>query len=99
MDRSMNIIISGGGTGGHLYPALAIGDEIMVRHPLANIHYVGSTFGIEKEVLPVKNVNHSLLSIRGFQRSLNLGSIGKNLLLPGRLIVSIGKFPFGGLEF
>ena len=60
MDRSMNIIISGGGTGGHLYPALAIGDEIMVRHPLTNIHYVGSTFGIEKEVLPVKNVNHSL---------------------------------------
>jgi len=91
MDRSMNIIISGGGTGGHLYPALAIGDEIMVRHPLTNIHYVGSTFGIEKEVLPVKNVNHSLLSIRGFQRSLNLGSIGKNLLLPGRLIASIGK--------
>jgi len=91
MDRSMNIIISGGGTGGHLYPALAIGDEIMFRHPLANIHYVGSKFGIEKEVLPVKNVNHSLLSIRGFQRSLNLGSIGKNLLLPGRLIASIGK--------
>ena len=86
----MNIIISGGGTGGHLYPALAIGDEISVRYPQANIHYVGSTFGIEKEVLPVKNVNHSLLPIRGFQRSLNLESMGKNLLLPGRLISSIG---------
>jgi len=91
MGRAMNIIISGGGTGGHLYPALAIGDEIMARHPHANIHYVGSTFGIEKDVLPVKNVNHSLLSIRGFQRSFTLKSIGKNLLLPGRLIASIGQ--------
>ena len=91
MGRAINIIISGGGTGGHLYPALAIGDEIMARHPHANIHYVGSTFGIEKDVLPVKNVNHSLLSIRGFQRSFTLKSIGKNLLLPGRLIASIGQ--------
>ena len=77
MVNSLNIIISGGGTGGHLFPALAIGDEIMRKRPDANIHYIGSKFGIEKDVLPVKNVNHSLLSIRGFQRSINLDSIGK----------------------
>ena len=91
MARPMNIIISGGGTGGHLFPALAIGDEIMRRHPNATIHYIGSKFGIEKDVLPVKNVTHSLLPIRGLQRLLNLESIGKNLLLPIRLIASIGK--------
>jgi len=91
MAKSMNIIISGGGTGGHLFPALAIGDEIMGRHPDAQIHYIGSKFGIEKDVLPVKNVNHSLLPIRGFQRSFNLEGIGKNLLLPGRLISSISR--------
>ncbi len=91
MANSLNIIISGGGTGGHLFPALAIGAEIMLRRPAANIHYIGSKFGIEKDVFPVKNVNHSLLSIRGFQRSINLDSIGKNLLLPGRLLSSISK--------
>ena len=91
MANSLNIIISGGGTGGHLFPALAIGAEIMLPRPAANIHYIGSKFGIEKDVFPVKNVNHSLLSIRGFQRSINLDSIGKNLLLPGRLLSSISK--------
>lgn len=91
MASPMKIIITGGGTGGHLFPALAIGDEIMERHPSAMVHYVGSTFGIEKDVLPVKNVAHSLLSIRGLQRNFNLSAIGKNLLLPGRLLSSIAK--------
>ncbi|MDP6628400.1 MAG: undecaprenyldiphospho-muramoylpentapeptide beta-N-acetylglucosaminyltransferase [Candidatus Marinimicrobia bacterium] len=91
MASPMQIIITGGGTGGHLFPALAIGDEIMERHPNALVHYVGSTFGIEKDVLPVKNVAHSLLPIRGLQRSLNFSAMGKNLLLPGRLLSSISK--------
>lgn len=91
MASSMRIIITGGGTGGHLFPALAIGDEITERHPNAFIHYVGSTFGIEKHVLPVKNVAHSLLPIRGLQRNFNLSAIGKNILLPGRLLSSIAK--------
>ena len=91
MANGFNIIIAGGGTGGHLFPALAIGDEIMRRQPNANIHYIGSEFGIEKDILPIKNANHSLLPIRGLQRSLNLDGIGKNILLPGRLILSIIK--------
>ena len=40
-----NFIIAGGGTGGHLFPALAIGDELMSRDD-HNVHYVGSQFGI-----------------------------------------------------
>ncbi len=91
MASPMKIIMTGGGTGGHLFPALAIGDEIMERRPDTIVHYIGSSFGIEKDVLPVKNVAHSLLPIRGLQRSMNLGSIGINLLLPGRLLSSIAK--------
>ena len=40
------ILIAGGGSGGHLYPALAIGEEIQRREPLMKIHYVGSIFGL-----------------------------------------------------
>ena len=44
------IMITGGGTGGHLFPALAIGEEINSRDPDAEIHYVGSAFGLEAKV-------------------------------------------------
>ena len=88
---SKNIIITGGGTGGHLFPALAIRDEILHRFPNAIIHYIGSQFGIEKDVLPIKNISHSLLPIRGYQRRISLDSFGKNLLLPLRIFSSTVK--------
>jgi len=88
---SRNILIAGGGTGGHLFPALAIGEEIHRREPDAKIHYVGSNFGLEAKVFPVKDVWHTLLPIRGFQRGISLQSLGRNILLPGRIIRSIIK--------
>lgn len=88
---SRRILIAGGGTGGHLFPALAIGEEIHHRDPNAKIHYVGSNFGLEARVFPVKDVWHTLLPIRGFQRGINFQSIGKNLLLPSRIIRSMIK--------
>ena len=45
--RDMNILIAGGGTGGHLFPALAIGEEILSRNSNIKIHYVGSAFGLD----------------------------------------------------
>jgi UDP-N-acetylglucosamine--N-acetylmuramyl-(pentapeptide) pyrophosphoryl-undecaprenol N-acetylglucosamine transferase len=80
------IIIAGGGTGGHLFPAIAIGEEIKERIPNAEIHFIGSTFGLESKVFPVKDLIHTLLPIRGLQRSINIRNILKNLLLPFRII-------------
>ena len=59
------IIIAGGGTGGHLFPAIAIGEEIKDRFPDAEIHFIGSEFGLESKVFPVKDLLHTLLPIRG----------------------------------
>ncbi len=85
------ILIAGGGTGGHLFPALAIGEEIQRRDPDVEIHYVGSIFGLEAKVFPVKDVWHTLLPIRGLQRGLSITSIARNLLLPFRIIRSLFK--------
>ena len=52
MQRSINILISGGGTGGHIYPAIAIANEIKVRYPDANILFVGAKDKMEMEKVP-----------------------------------------------
>ena len=85
------IIIAGGGTGGHLFPAIAIGEEIKERFPKAKIHFIGSDFGLEAKVFPVKDLLHTLLPIRGLQRGLSVDSILKNLILPLRILRSLLK--------
>ena len=85
------ILIAGGGTGGHLFPALAIGEEIQRRIPEAKIHYIGSIFGLESKVYPIKDVWHTLLPIRGLQRGFSIKSILRNLILPFRIIRSLFK--------
>lgn len=91
MTDGTRILIAGGGTGGHLFPALALGEQILADYPNSNVYYMGSSFGIEARVLPVKNLDHTLIPIRGLQRSLNPSSLGKNLLLPLRILKSIQK--------
>ena len=85
------IIIAGGGTGGHLFPAIAIGEEIKERIPQAQIHFIGSVFGLEAKVFPVKDLLHTLLPIRGLQRGFSFDSLIKNLILPFRIISSLLK--------
>ncbi len=88
MTENKNIIISGGGTGGHLFPAIAIRDQIVKNNPRFNVHFVGSIYGIEKNTLAQKGYRHTLLPVSGLQRQLNLKSVYKNLLLPYKLIKS-----------
>jgi len=91
MDEEINIMIAGGGTGGHLYPALAIGEEIMKQTNKVKVHYIGSEFGLEAKILSNKGLSHTLLPISGFQRSLSINSILKNLALCVRIPISIKK--------
>ena len=47
----MNVVIAAGGTGGHLYPAIAVAREVLKRDPSTRILFVGTTRGIERKVL------------------------------------------------
>ncbi|MBC8214593.1 MAG: undecaprenyldiphospho-muramoylpentapeptide beta-N-acetylglucosaminyltransferase [Candidatus Marinimicrobia bacterium] len=86
MPENLRVLIAGGGTGGHLFPAIAIGEEL--RKTGAEVRFIGSKFGIEAEILPKTEKYLYLLNIRGIQRSFNLSSIGKNLLFPYRFLKS-----------
>ncbi|MBR1989608.1 MAG: glycosyltransferase, partial [Firmicutes bacterium] len=48
----MRVIVTGGGTGGHIYPAIAIADKFKEMDPQTEILYVGNDEGIEKEIVP-----------------------------------------------
>lgn len=78
-------IISGGGTGGHIFPAIAIADEIKRRNPNAEILFVGAEGKMEMEKVPSAGYEIKGLPIVGLQRKLTL----KNLLLPFKLIKSM----------
>lgn len=89
MDKKYTILIAGGGTGGHLYPAIAIGELMQAKYPYIEVHYIGSKFGIEATVLPVKALPHTLLPIRGLQRGISIQSLLRNILLPWRMFNSM----------
>ncbi|MDD3095394.1 MAG: UDP-N-acetylglucosamine--N-acetylmuramyl-(pentapeptide) pyrophosphoryl-undecaprenol N-acetylglucosamine transferase [Candidatus Neomarinimicrobiota bacterium] len=88
------IIVSGGGTGGHYYPALAIMEAIRQRSselPASlriDCHYVGSSFGIEARLAPQSDFPCTLIPVRGFSRYMTFKAQARNLLLPFRLLIS-----------
>jgi UDP-N-acetylglucosamine--N-acetylmuramyl-(pentapeptide) pyrophosphoryl-undecaprenol N-acetylglucosamine transferase len=83
----LRIIISGGGTGGHIFPAVAIANALKKLRPDTEILFVGANGRMEMEKVPAEGYKIIGLDIQGFQRK----SILKNLLLPFKLISSISK--------
>jgi UDP-N-acetylglucosamine--N-acetylmuramyl-(pentapeptide) pyrophosphoryl-undecaprenol N-acetylglucosamine transferase len=80
-------IISGGGTGGHIFPALAIANEIKRRNPDAEILFVGALGKMEMEKVPAAGYKIIGLPIAGLQRKITLS----NFVLPFKLINSLLK--------
>jgi UDP-N-acetylglucosamine--N-acetylmuramyl-(pentapeptide) pyrophosphoryl-undecaprenol N-acetylglucosamine transferase len=62
----MKVIIAGGGTGGHLFPAVAVGAAIGELEPSSEVLYVGATNGLEARWLPRQGLPHELLQVRGW---------------------------------
>lgn len=82
---SYKIILSGGGTGGHIYPAIAIAEELKSRFPDAEFLFVGAKDRMEMEKVPQAGFKIKGLWISGIQRKLTL----KNLAFPFKLISSM----------
>jgi UDP-N-acetylglucosamine--N-acetylmuramyl-(pentapeptide) pyrophosphoryl-undecaprenol N-acetylglucosamine transferase len=81
------VIISGGGTGGHIFPAIAIADEIKLRYPTCHVLFVGAEGKMEMERVPQAGYKIKGLPIQGFQRKISLS----NLKLPFKIIQSLLK--------
>ena len=81
------IIISGGGTGGHVFPAISIANAIRAKRPDAEFLFVGALSKIEMEKVPQAGYKIIGLDIKGLQRKLTFD----NLKFPWRLINSLLK--------
>ena len=65
----MKVILSGGGTGGHIYPALTIADQIKKLQPEAEISFVGTQQGLEKDIIPRYGYKLQFIEVAGFKRA------------------------------
>ena len=80
----MKYILSGGGTGGHIYPAIAIANELKRRDPSSEILFVGAQDKMEMEKVPANGYKIEGLWISGLQRRITLS----NLLFPFKVLAS-----------
>ena len=81
----LRVIIAGGGTGGHVFPAIAIGMSIRQRDPNADILFVGAKNRLEMKKVPAAGFQIIGLEIAGIQRSMSW----KNMLVPVKLLRSL----------
>jgi UDP-N-acetylglucosamine--N-acetylmuramyl-(pentapeptide) pyrophosphoryl-undecaprenol N-acetylglucosamine transferase len=84
---SLSVVIAGGGTGGHLYPGIAVARELLVRVPGARVTFVGTAAGIESRVVPREGFALDLIRSAGLK--------GKSL---GSLVRGIGLLPMSAAD-
>ena len=71
----MKILLSGGGTGGHVYPAIAIANKIKEENPEAEIIFVGTEKGIESEIVPKYGYELKTVTVQGFKRKIDFENV------------------------
>ena len=71
----MKIIVSGGGTGGHIYPALALIRMIKEQHPETEFLYIGTDNGLEASIIRKENIPFESINITGFKRAISFENV------------------------
>ena len=85
----MKVVLSGGGTGGHVNPALNIAKAIKKQDPAAEISFVGTKRGIESTLVPKAGYEIDFVEVQGFRRKLNLKGIKENCKALYKAVASV----------
>jgi UDP-N-acetylglucosamine--N-acetylmuramyl-(pentapeptide) pyrophosphoryl-undecaprenol N-acetylglucosamine transferase len=78
----IRVVIAGGGTGGHLYPGIAIARELLARHPAPTVTFAGTARGLEARVVPREGFQLDVLRSAGLKGRSPLAALGGVALLP-----------------
>lgn len=84
----MHILFAGGGTAGHINPALAVAGYIKEKHPDAKISYIGTAQKLEAKLVPEKGYDFYTIDVAGFQRKITPQNIVKNISAVKKAVVS-----------
>ncbi|WP_127848887.1 undecaprenyldiphospho-muramoylpentapeptide beta-N-acetylglucosaminyltransferase [Lacticaseibacillus hulanensis] len=87
----MRILVSGGGTGGHIYPALALLDRLQETGELDAALYVGTERGLESRIVPKHGVDFATVNIQGFSRRLSFSGLTTNVKTVRMFLASVGR--------
>jgi undecaprenyldiphospho-muramoylpentapeptide beta-N-acetylglucosaminyltransferase len=87
--RPLRAIISGGGTGGHIFPAISIANKLKELNPATEILFVGATGKMEMEKVPAAGYKIVGLPIVGMQRQLNIKNVINDVQVPFRVLKSV----------
>lgn len=87
----MKVLFAGGGTAGHINPALAIAGYIKEREPETQILYIGAKGGMEERLVPSAGYDFESITISGFQRSLSAKNIARNVKTVFHLFTSTAE--------
>lgn len=87
MNKKLKVLLSGGGTGGHIFPAIAIADEIKKRFPDTEFLFIGANGKMEMEKVPQAGYKIEGIDIAGIDR----GNLLSNLGLPFKILKSLSK--------
>lgn len=87
----MRVLLAGGGTAGHINPALAIAGKIKEKDPKAEILFVGRPEGMESILVPKAGYNYATMDVAGFQRKPSFENLKRNIQAVGYLMTSGAK--------
>lgn len=89
--KKLRVIISGGGTGGHIFPAVSIANKLREVNPETEILFVGAEGKMEMEKVPAAGYKIVGLPIVGLQRQLNWANIKNDIKVPFKVLASLRK--------
>ncbi|HEX7487313.1 MAG TPA: undecaprenyldiphospho-muramoylpentapeptide beta-N-acetylglucosaminyltransferase [Anaeromyxobacteraceae bacterium] len=78
----MRLMVAGGGTGGHVFPGVALAEEVVTRHPQNDVVFVGTARGLEARVVPAAGYPIELIEVKGLKGKGVLATLESILLLP-----------------
>ena len=84
----MRLLVAGGGTGGHVFPGIALAEEVVTRHPKNDVVFVGTARGLEASVVPIAGYPIELIDVRGLKGKGLSGIVAGILRLPRAFVQS-----------